>query len=117
MLDRILQFIAEYLTPKAVATLTSDNWTAGKADFVTGNIWRWGNTRTLYMQVKTNAAIADGEEATLGTLTGVTTSGMVNGVGVGIGVVTGLNNGIMRQQTPKALSAGTNIYIRFWWQV
>lgn len=117
MLDRILQFIADYLTPKAVATLTSDNWTAGKTDFVTGNIWRWGHTRTLYMQVRTNAAIADGEEAALGTLTGVSTTGMVNGVGTGIGIVSALNSGVMRQYTLKALNANTNIYVRFWWRV
>lgn len=117
MLDKILSFIADYLTAKTVATLTAANWTAGKADFVTGSIGSWGNIRNLYLQVRTNAAIADGEEVTLGTLTNVPTTGMAYGVGTGIGIVSALNNGIMRQYTLKALNANTNIYVRFWWRV
>ena len=115
MLDKILSFLADYFTTKTT-TLTASNWTASKADFVSGNIAQWGPIRNLSLQVKTNAAIADGEEATLGTLTNVTTTGMVNGVGTGIGIVSALNNGIMRQYTLKPLNANTNIYVRFWWQ-
>lgn len=116
MLDRILQFIAEYFTTKTTA-LSASNWTAGKADFVSGTLAKWGATRVLFMTIRTNAAIADGEEATLGTLVIDSTNNMVNGVGTGIGIVSALNNGIMRQYTLKPLNANTNIYVRFWWRV
>ena len=115
MLDKILSFLANYLTTKST-NLTASNWTSSKADFVSGNLSQWGQIRALYLQVKTNATIAAGEEATLGTLTNVTTTGMVNGVGTGVGIVSALNTGVMRQQTHKALSEQTNIYIRFWWR-
>ena len=115
MLNKILSFLANYLTTKST-NLTASNWTSSKADFVSGNLSQWGQIRVLYLQVKTNAAIADGEEVTLGTITGVTTAGMINGVGTGIGIVSALNTGVMRQQTLKQVNANTNIYVRFWWR-
>lgn len=115
MLDKILSFIAEKLT-KSQTNLTSSNWTAGTADFVSGRVYKWGDIRVLYLQVRTNTALTADVESDLGTLSGVSDiSGMVYGVGTGIGQIVALGSGVVRQRSQSAIGTNSNIYIRFWW--
>lgn len=97
------------------ATLSSSNWTAGKATWVEGYIASCGAMQSVYITVKATQAMSAGSEYTLGTLKNINLSSQTAAVGTSAKGTVSLVGGEVRFSCFGAISSGVNIYIRLLW--